>query len=690
MIYNIGLIVVILTILISIDDLMWDLFFFFLKLFGKVKDPVKITKAQMLSVPPKMMALIIAAYREEDVIEEVLRNIIATNQYPYEMYHIFVGVYPNDPDTTQIIEKLSEEFEHVHPVVHYLQGPSSKADNINNVLDYTRKFEKENRIEFQFYVIHDSEDVVHPYEFLLENYLLEKHQAIQIPVFPIQEKPTFRNIIPNMITGTYADEFAENHYQTMQIRNSINAFVPSAGTGFALSREIIDSFDGEVFPVGSLTEDYKLSLQLKRKGFHLYFPLEYFSRVNFQEEEVVEYIATRSLFPRTYKAAVRQKTRWIHGITMQSFRLRDLIWDKNLNLQTRYSFYKDWKAKFGNLLVLPSYLVFIYFILSLFMDLPTMYPKYSFSWYMMVCLTLIMIHRQFIRYRALNNIYGSRTATIATLLPPLLPIRLVVGNVINFHATVLAWRNHLLGNRKQKAQKERKLSRRKRKIAWSKTDHEFLDPSILNRYRMRVGDLLISEELIAANDLKYCLDISRNENRGLRTVILENNYVEERALLSVISRVLLKTYYDGSLGNFVARKNYYGFDFENLKALQVVPLFVTSNTVVLLTTVDFDFPALKDYFRGYSLEIICSSESNIETILNGEETDPILIHILESVSECLDKGFLSATQALIALSYSDQGRHIDSIFKKMGLLVCDEMDLEGMFKYRFDSISDSL
>ena len=79
MIYNIGLIVVILTILISIDDLMWDLFFFFLKLFGKVKDPVKITKAQMLSVPPKMMALIIAAYREEDVIEEVLRNIIATN-----------------------------------------------------------------------------------------------------------------------------------------------------------------------------------------------------------------------------------------------------------------------------------------------------------------------------------------------------------------------------------------------------------------------------------------------------------------------------------------------------------------------------------------------------------------------------------------------------------------------------------
>lgn len=92
----------------------------------------------MRSVAPKMMALIIAAYREEDVIEEVIRNLIASNLYPYEMYHIFIGVYPNDPATISIIEMLAKEYDYIHPVVHYLQGPSSKADNINNELAFTK------------------------------------------------------------------------------------------------------------------------------------------------------------------------------------------------------------------------------------------------------------------------------------------------------------------------------------------------------------------------------------------------------------------------------------------------------------------------------------------------------------------------------------------------------------------------
>lgn len=119
--------------------------------------------------------------------------------------------------------------------------------------------------------------MIHPYEFLLENYLLETHQAIQIPVFPIVGLTTIKNVFSSLVTGTYADEFTENHYQTMKIRNSINAFAPSAGTGFALSKNIIETMGENIFPVGSLTEDYKLYLELKRKGFHLYFPLEHFS-----------------------------------------------------------------------------------------------------------------------------------------------------------------------------------------------------------------------------------------------------------------------------------------------------------------------------------------------------------------------------------------------------------------------------
>ena len=60
---------------------------------------------------------------------------------------------------------------------------------INNVIKNIFKFEQENNQRFNGIIIHDSEDIVHPYELLLENYLFKTKSAIQIPVFPLQEKP---------------------------------------------------------------------------------------------------------------------------------------------------------------------------------------------------------------------------------------------------------------------------------------------------------------------------------------------------------------------------------------------------------------------------------------------------------------------------------------------------------------------
>lgn len=399
MIYTLGLIFAILIILVSWDDFFWDLFYLYLRFFGKVKKNQIISLEEVESSPPKMMALIIAAYHEEDVIEDVIENLMRSTQYPVSMFHLFVGVYPNDPATTNIIKKLEKKYPNIHAVTHVLNGPSSKADNINNVIENIKIFEQEYSLEFKFVVIHDSEDVIHPYEFLFESYLMNKHQVIQMPVFPLIEKPRWSNIFKNMITSTYLDEFAENHYRMMPIRNSLNVFVPSAGTGFSIRRDVIDLYpDSNIFPVGSLTEDYKLSLQFKQRGIDLYYPLESVSKLNSEGKVVKEYIATRSMFPKTYKTAVRQKARWMHGITMQSFRMWDILKVKNLNFITRYSFYKDWKAKFSNLLILPSYIIFTYFLASLIFDIPVMYPKGTISWYIMISLTVLMLQRQFLRF----------------------------------------------------------------------------------------------------------------------------------------------------------------------------------------------------------------------------------------------------------------------------------------------------
>jgi len=75
-----------------------------------------------------------------------------------------------------------------------------------------------------------------------------------------------------------------------------------------------------------------------------------------------DYVATRSLFPKTFGAAVKQKTRWIYGITMQSLHIKDILSKENkLSPVQKWALYKDWKSKFVNILVLPAYIILVYF-----------------------------------------------------------------------------------------------------------------------------------------------------------------------------------------------------------------------------------------------------------------------------------------------------------------------------------------
>lgn len=665
MVYKIGLTFAFLLVLLSFDDLIWDLYYLLSLLFGKIKKEKAIPNELIESVPPKMLAIIVAAYKEEDVIEDVINNLMISTHYPHSMFHLFIGVYPNDPETSSICLKLSEKYKNVHAVTHVIPGPSSKADNINNVVDNIKVFEKQNNIEFKAIVIHDSEDVVHPYEFILENYLLEEHPAIQIPVFPLIEKPRFGNIFKNMVTSTYADEFAENHYRMMPIRNSTKAFVPSAGTGFAIRRDVIEAFsDEEFFPVGSLTEDYKLSFEFKKRGFDLYYPLEYVKRINYEGKEVREYIATRSMFPRRYSAAVRQKARWIHGITMQSFSLSDVLKNKNLNFSTRYSFYKDWKAKFSNLLTLPAYLIFIYFILSYFVDLPVMFPKYSLSWYIMLSLTILMIHRQFLRFNAVNNIYGFRSALIASFFPPLMPFRMVLGNIINCHATLRAWKNHLFGNKKVK-------NKKKKSVKWSKTDHEFLEPEVLKRFHRKLGDKLLEKSLISPSDLRKAILQSQKETIPLSLYLFEEGKIAEKDLVECVCQVSRIQYFDGNLGNFILDFSAKDYDLSILKKLNVLPLFVYGDTVVLVSTIDSNIEEISKYFPNMKVEFVYTFTEQLKSYFEGEEANLQAQQKLAQLNRCLAQGKLEVNQAIIALRYANNIDELRDIFKKMGVLVCE-------------------
>ena len=689
--YIIGLVLVLLYVSTGIDDFIWDIICLWKR--GKEKKDTLSFK-DLEETPPKLIALVIAAWHEDNVLLNVVENIIASQQYPKSMYHIFLGVYPNDSATVYIAQQLQKKHLNVHCVINYKAGPTSKAQNINYVISRIKEYEKEKNWKFSAITVHDSEDLVHPYELKVTNYLMNTHPAIQFPVFPLIKKPTFRNFFSNITTNTYADEFAENHFITMVSRRNTGAFVPSAGTGFSLARDTIDTLGYHVLPENSLTEDYRLSLTLYENGLQMHYVLEKLERLNFQGEIQTEFIATRSMFPNTFKTAVKQKTRWTLGITMQSLRFKD-IFNKELSFAGKYSLYRDQKAKIGNMLSMVGYPVLIYFIVSLFTPLTPIYPKYTLSWYLCVVVTVMMIERQLFRAVALKNIYGFRSVFFGCLFPPVVPIRIIWGNIINLVATVRAYIQYLKGIRKNKEvvpepninqasqasieescvntlenkQESQDEEKEMMKFEWSKTEHSFLDKEILSRFHRRFGDVLVAKGYITPSFLKELLD-EKEGDIFIGEYLLNLNVITEEKFIDVLTSVknIPFVHKDSiSLYDLTSFRN--DFDRQFLLENKVLPLLKTKDGYVFAygsSTPINTQAVLRQKFTLDMQTVLTLDESiidGISEIYNGKRR--VKDNVLD---DCLFDEKITVEQLVIIRNYVAMNKGLeDDIAEQMGV-----------------------
>ncbi len=660
MVYGIGLTLVILFVLLSIDDIIWDLYSVW-RWMVRPNAGQNIAGEALDAALPKLLAVVVAAWQEEDVLAGVIDNLIRSNQYPRSMYHVFLAVYPNDGATQKVAYALSDRHSNVHVLENGQPGPTSKAQNLNQALGGVYAYEAQHGCRFEALIVHDAEDVVHPDEFKLENYLLQQYPAVQMPVFPLQQMPRWRNFFKNLTSGTYADEFAENHLKNMVARDSLRAFVPSAGTGFALSREILDAFKGEdLFPEGSMTEDYKLALTLKQKGYHLHYILEQVVRVNQKGQAVGEYISTRSMFPATFRAAVKQKTRWIYGITLQSFALKEVLFDKRLDAATKYSLYKDWKAKFSNLITMPAYGALAYFILSLFVPLIPMYPAYSLSWWLCVCLTAMMLERQGMRAAAMKRAYGWRSMFFSCVVPPLLPLRVVYGNLINFTATCNAWKRYLGGGQKKT----------KRKQAWQKTQHTFLSAEVLRRYQRTLGDVLLEKELLDPDTLARALAKGRATGQRLGTVLRQENLVTETDLLAALAAVQ-HTQFVAMTPDMIHPPYFKVFTIPLLEQLGAAPLLYDAVKGWAFAVSDDTDPLavmLLKHVAHSEIQLFFSTTEHIRHTLEKAKGITKPSASVREMETFLSLGQVEFEQALLAWQYAGkQGGDPAAVLKQMGL-----------------------
>ncbi len=289
------------------------------------------------------IAVFVPAWDESAVIGPMLQT--ALSRIDYQDYRIFVGHYRNDPLTAAAIATVVDP--RIEPVLVDADGPTTKADCLNQLYDALLAHEIAEGRSAAAVVLHDAEDVIHPLELPLFNRLIGKAALIQLPVLPLTDRGS------PWVAGHYCDEFAEAHAKELIVREAVGAAIPLAGVGCAIRREALARIaalnEGHPFAGGSMTEDYELGLRVGDLGLKTIFvrmPAAPGSRA---------LIASRGHFPSTFAEAVRQKARWLGGIALNG-------WDRlgwNGGWGERWMRMRDRRGPIAALLLLSGYIAAI-------------------------------------------------------------------------------------------------------------------------------------------------------------------------------------------------------------------------------------------------------------------------------------------------------------------------------------------
>ena len=466
------LIVVALIIFVSsAEDALLDLSYWIYMLGWPLRRWRQPSSKTLREFPERLAAIIVPAWRESGVVGRMLRNI--AEQMEYERYHIFVGVYPNDPETRSEVEELCAEFSNIHCVVTATPGPTMKSDCLNQIVRSVLNFETRTGEKFDFFVNHDAEDVVHGFELKVANWYLQENAMVQIPVFSLDRNPL------RLVACHYMDEFAEWHTKDLAIRSALSGMTPSAGVGTAFSRSAIDALllarNNDIFNPNSLTEDYDVAQFLSHLGFRSQF-VGYHARMPFahvtaiRQREVLRYrselVATREYFPHQFRASVRQKARWMLGICFQGW--RQIGWQGSWI--DRYFLWRDRKQLLTAPTVVLAYVIFlivaaVYVAARALPGFPSPPPLITQNWVNDIILANLgfLVNRLLHRAIFVWHVHGVRYVALS-------PIRAVVGNWIGFFAFLRALRQFLYSGLTG------------RTVEWDKTVHAF--PSLPRRSRL--------------------------------------------------------------------------------------------------------------------------------------------------------------------------------------------------------------
>ena len=510
----------VLILVSSIDDMFIDLAYWVRRIIRFCTFWVRPPKQEWLDRhPQKRIAIMVPAWQESDVIANMVANTFKT--FDYQQFHLFVGVYANDADTRREVDKVRRRFPNVHRAEVPHDGPTSKADCLNWIVQNILLHEQKTGEVFDVYLMHDAEDVVHPYGLKTVNWFIDEAAMIQMPVLSMDRKWT------SMVACHYMDEFAEVHTKDLPVRSALSGMTPSAGVATAFHREAMNALvrekNGQPFNTDSLTEDYDVAHRLSALGYHSEF-VRYHARIErtrkawFRKGEVTyrrrELVATKEFFPDKFATSVRQKARWMLGISLMGW--QQLGWFGGAI--NRYYLYRDRKALFTAPTGMFGYVIVaqvlgMWGIVAIWpqaVDLPPIIDR-PWVW------TVVMINFLFLVNRILHRLWFT-LSNHGLKHMPLAPVRIVISNLIAFGAFWRAMRQYLT----------HLITRRP--IAWDKTQHAYPSLEELQQGAGRLGDTLRFWNHVSEADLTRALEEQKLHYRPLGLMLLDLGAVEDEYL----------------------------------------------------------------------------------------------------------------------------------------------------------------
>jgi len=430
----------------GLDDMVLDMLYGARRLWRALTVYSRVPRMTARDLPPPgeagPIAVFVPAWDEAAVIGAMLRGCLAA--WPNENLHIFVGLYPNDRPTIEVVADLAAGpgAGRITLVINEQPGPTTKADCLNQLWRALRRWEVAEGREALAVVLHDAEDVVHPDALRVIGLLMPRFALVQLPVLPLVSARS------RWVAGHYCDEFSEAHGKALLVREALGAALPSAGVGCGFNRaalgRVAAAREDRPFDATSLTEDYELGLRLGQDGGRG-------ALVRMRDAEG-GLIATREYFPDTLTAAVRQKARWTVGIALAG-------WDRmgwTGPWRERWMRLRDRRAALAALVLFAAYMGLVLGVLAhgtalLAGQAPAPWPAPLPA--LLAATTVMLAWRLMVRMLFVWRAYGWGEALRS------IP-RAIIANVIAMmaarRAVMLYWR-HLRGQA----------------LAWDKTQHRF-------------------------------------------------------------------------------------------------------------------------------------------------------------------------------------------------------------------------